>query len=321
MSNHIDTLAGYYKTAGSQLREMVLHPTGRTAKSQAFSQARAAQLLQQIDATTKRLKIDAIDWTGQAMTDAMTAGIKSANAQVRQLDLPSDNPAAKFLATKSLIDERSVEIFARDTAADLTSAAASMGEKSKRILRQTAQLRLSENDINRILAGGVLTGQPEDAIRALRKELERVYEGGLVEAGKLTFEPAYYAKLVAVTKTRQAVCAARHERLQELGLDLARIVGNITNNFCTAYLGMVFSLSGKHPRYPQLPAGVPGWHPFCSKTTTPYIEDLATPADETAASGDPDAKRLLALPPSAAQKAFKDLQLRQQSQARYTKIG
>lgn len=325
----LKVLSGYFNTAGQQLREMVLHPTGRTNKAQEFRQASAAQLITQIDTITKRLKIQSIDWTGKAITDAYATGIANANAQVRKIDLPSDNPAAKFVNTKGLIDEGSVAIFARDTAADLVKAADSMGTKSKRILRQTAQLRLSENDINRILANGVITGQPEDAIRTLRKELERVFNGGLVEVptkggGVMTFEPAYYAKMVAVTKTREAVCQARHDRLQEMGLDLVRIVGRISDNFCTAWLGQVFSISGKSKKYPSLtslPGGGPPFHPNCSKSSAPYIEDLATDTDAKVAAGDQDAQKLIGMTPAQAQKAYRDLQLRQQAEARYTKLG
>ena len=53
---------------------------------------------------------------------------------------------------------------------------------------------------------------------------------------------------------------ARHERLGELGLDLVAFVGRVSDNFCSAFLGQVFSLSGtsnKYPAYASLPGGGP----------------------------------------------------------------
>ena len=39
----LDVLAGYFSSAGQQLREMVLHPTGRTNKAQRSEERRVGE--------------------------------------------------------------------------------------------------------------------------------------------------------------------------------------------------------------------------------------------------------------------------------------
>jgi hypothetical protein len=136
----------------------------------------------------------------------------------------------------------------------------------------------------------------------------------------MNFDVGYYAEMVARTKTREASVDARHERLSELGLDLVAIVGRISKNFCTAFLGQVFSLSGnsdKYPAYSSLPGGGPPFHPNCSKSTRPFVEELASDKQLDQADGLDDADKLLGMDATQAQRAFKDLQIHAQQKDRY----
>jgi hypothetical protein len=136
----------------------------------------------------------------------------------------------------------------------------------------------------------------------------------------MEFGVGHYADMVARTKTRQATVTARHGRLEELGLDLVSIVGRVSQYFCTAFLGQVFSLSGKSEKYPaysELPGGGPPFHPNCSKSTRPFVEELADERQMAAAEPLEDAGTLLGMDVSRAQRAFKDLQLHAQVKDRY----
>jgi hypothetical protein len=125
--------------------------------------------------------------------------------------------------------------------------------------------------------------------------------------------------MVVRTKTREAVVAGRTERFSGLGLDLVAITGRLSDNFCTAFLGQVFSISGKHPKYPplsSLPGGGPPFHPNCSKGVRPYIEDLATPGQQKAAVPSSAVADLIGKTPAEAQRMFRDLQLRAEASGR-----
>jgi hypothetical protein len=322
----VSLMTQYFADASQRLRAIVLNPPGRGQKSQQFAQARAATQIRQVDSILEQLKNRTATWTGKETESAFTKGLKTAELQYAQL--ATRNPQ---LATQqsvrfsdfSVIDQRTVEIFARDTAATLYSSVDSMGQTAKRLLRQTSQLALSESDINQILAGGVIEGQPQATIKALREQFRAVADDGWIEINGRSYKADAYARMVALTRTREATVIARHERLESLGMDLVRIVGRVSDNFCTAYLGQVFSLSGRHPRYPaisELQSGGPPFHPNCSKSTAPYVEELATETQQDVAQGLPDAQKLRGMSTSAAQKAYKDLQLRAQVEPHYGRV-
>jgi len=105
----------------------------------------------------------------------------------------------------------------------------------------------------------------------------------------ITYKTGYYAQVVATTKVREATVKARHARLAGDGIDLVFVTGRISKNFCTAYLDKVFSISGRSKKYPplsSLPNNGPPFHPNCSKSTQPYIADLADDAAQEAAAPD-----------------------------------
>jgi hypothetical protein len=235
-------LGGYFSDAAKRLKRIVLKPPGGNENSQAYRAAIAAQQIQQIDRIALGLKIKASGWVGRNIPAAMSAGVKLAHEQAIEAKVKTKDelPEGSF----SLIDVGTVRKFAADTLADLHRAADSMADRGKSVLRQTQQQGLSEKEINKILAGGVIEGRPRDTYRALEKELKALH-GETVEVNGINFDTRYYAELVARTKTRQATVAARHERLEDLGLDLVMIIGRQSGNFCSAFLGQVFSLSGK----------------------------------------------------------------------------
>lgn len=308
-------LASYFSEAAKRLKPIVLNPPGRTQASQDYRAAFAAQKISQIDRILADLKVRGSGWVGKQIPAAFTAGIRLAHKQAVEAGV---RPRGDLVAGKfTLVDQRTVQQFAVDTIADLHKAADSMGDVAKSTLRRTQQLGLSEAEINQVLAVGVIEGRPRDTIRALRVELEKVH-GETVEINGRNYDTRYYAELVARTKTRQATVNARHERLQALDLDLVMIVGRISNNFCTAFLGQVFSLSGNHPKYPALSSiDGPPFHPNCSKSTRPFVEELATAREEKMAEPDETVSKLFGLNAAEAQRAYKDLQLRQDVQKRY----
>ena len=319
-------LASIFVDAQKRMAAMVLKPTGRTQAAQDFRQARAASQIAQVDQILRQMKLQTASWLSQ---DASL--VKPVHEARQRADRQAEEAGVRVESALSgsfdQVDVRTATVFARQIAEDLAGpdgAADRMADRSKRLLRQTAQVGLDESQINRILAGGVVEGKPVETIRRLRDELRAVHGGTVTITDKngdpREFDVGRYAEMVARTQTRQATVVARHDRLGELGLDLVAIVGRVSQYFCTAFLGQVFSLSGRHPRYPayaSLPGGGPPFHPNCSKSTRPFVEELAEPKQLADAEPLADAKKLLGMDTSRAQRSFKDLQLHAQVKDRY----
>lgn len=340
----IEQLARIYADAAARLGELVLHPKGASESSQAYSLARAASLLVQVDGIRAELRLAAASWLGPNLKKSFAAGVEQANEQLAQMGLALPAKLAQVGAALStadtnaairmsfnLVDRHAVEVLARDTAGDLVKAADAMTGRASSLIRRTAQLGLSEARINQILAGGIISGQPAATIRQLRDELIAVHGKTVPIVDKngdtINFKAADYARLVVRTRTREATEIARHERLQAKGIDLVKIVGRNSGNFCTAFLGMVFSISGKTPGWPALselpghaPYKSPPFHPNCSKSTAPFSAALANPAEMELARGVADAHSLMGMTPAEAQKAYKGLQLKEQQIERYPRL-
>lgn len=317
-----DLLASWYRAAAKQFKTMVLKPVGGTQASKDFRQARAATLLGQVDQVLLSLKRKASGWVGENIPKAYREGKARADVQAKEAGVRVKGSGMSGSFTQH--DQRAVVILASDAMADLTKGAESMADRAKRLLRQTAQIGLAESDINRILAGGVIEGTPVETIRSLREELIKVHGETIKIIDKngdeMNLDAGKYAAMVARTKTREATVAARHERLAELDIDLVAIVGRVSKTFCTAFLGRVFSLSGKSKKYPaydELPSGGAPFHPNCSKSTRPFIEELAEPDQLEQAAMPRDEKKMMGMDAGKAQRAYQDLQLYQQVKKRY----
>jgi hypothetical protein len=344
-----DSLVKLFEAAQDKLKKIVLNPPGGTEASRMYRQAWAAQQIQQIDRMMVELRQGAASWIGANLPIAVRDGVLRAELQAEEAgvawDAATRGQGDKAMASPgplsprplvplsssappsgsfSLIDQGTVAAFATDIFTDLSGAATSMGERAQRLLRATAQNDLSEASINTILAGGVIEGRPAETIRTLREEFRRVAGDEIAvrtkTGGVMNFEVGYYASMVARTRTRQASVHSRHQRLQQLGLNLVSIIGLLSKNFCTAYLGQVYSLDGRSDKYPalsDLPGGGPPFHPNCSKSTRPFIEELASEKQLDMAEGDDDQAKMLNIDPATAQRRFKDLQIEQMVRKNY----
>jgi hypothetical protein len=172
---------------------------------------------------------------------------------------------------------------------DLTIAAEGMGKLASGTLNKLSGLGVTPKEVNDILAGR-LTGAGRGGslgtqYRELRDKLTAV-NGKKVQIPckdgiTREYDTKYYAEMISRTKTRQAIVEAKHQQFAAEGIDLVKIVGRISPHFCTAYLGHIYSISNTSKKYPALdlltvsgvPAPGPPFHPNCSKSSIPYVEN------------------------------------------------
>lgn len=242
---------------------------------------------------------------------AVAAAIAQGEAQLRELGLkPTDRiPGSPIAGPRfGLVDRRAVEVIARDTVAKASSDIAgsmraaldSQGRAAGDLFRRLSQsvIRdgsspLRESATNRAIARGLITGNVREANGLLRDifrdpsatiaESYRKLGNQIIQVGRAEMTVRSYASLVVRTRTREATVAARHERLGASGISLVQITGRTSVNFCTAFIGLVVSLTGeqvsdgvRYPALASLPGGGPPFHPNCTKGTAAYIPDLVS---------------------------------------------
>src|SRR5690625_3197645 len=90
----------------------------------------------------------------------------------------------------------------------------------------------------------------------------------------------FYASTVVETKMAQANVQGHITRYEEADADLVQVQARPgTCEHCAAHDGMVYSLSGNHPKYPKYDNILPR-HPFCKCTILPVIEDFLTESEQ-----------------------------------------
>jgi len=280
-----------YEEQARRLSTIVFQGPGSNNPNQEWTHARASVKYAQIQTEIDRLQRSATDWTSHAMSTSLRVGINNAQSQLVKSGIV--NPKAKVDMSFAVLDRSAVKVVATDAADDFEKAAISMGDNAKTALRRMAATGVTNAEVNKIIAGGIISGKPTEAIRELRETLRKVH-GDFVtitnkNGGQTTFKVGYYAEMVARTKTREAVVTARHETFRNRGIDLVKITGSDSANFCTAFVNKVYSLSGNDPEYPSinvLPGDGPPFHPNCTKSTSPFSRAIASDAQLRAAKPD-----------------------------------
>jgi hypothetical protein len=277
----IEQLARLYEQSAARLKAIVLNPPGSTDASRQFNHARAAGQLAQVNQEIARLKKNAADWIGPSLKKSVDKGIATADEQAASAGLRDSGIKGSF----DLIDRRAIQIIAADTYDDIAKSADSMGRVASRALRRMADNGLTRKQVNDVIARGIIEGKPDQAIKALQADLQKIHGEKVViptrSGGVMTFDTDYYGRMVANSRMREATVKARHERLIDIGADLVKVIGRISKNPCSLLLNHIFSLSGKDKKYPafstvsdgQLPYKL--FHPNCSKSTAPFIEGLS----------------------------------------------
>ena len=106
------------------------------------------------------------------------------------------------------------------------------------------------------------------------KLLDQIGGGDFIIVNGKSYNVKSYAELVARTRMRQSQTEAVKELCEAFDNDLVQIDrhDNPCEEICAEYQGKVFSISGNHPTYPELPDGGPPWHPRCECSCSPTSE-------------------------------------------------
>lgn len=285
------------REASARARKIMLNPPGKTAKAQAFASSGAAQLLagfnRELDVIKGRLVKVAAAKVAGAYKDGLAAGDKLA----RDAGVAVDGSPLRGGFT--VVDARRAQVLAQQTVGDLAKAVDSMRETTGVVVRQIQAAGLDKAAVNRLLAGGTLSGQPQQTMREIKKLVRSAAgEGKLIHAGGRSFQPDDYAEMVFQTKLAETTNVATVQRLQARGLYYVKIIGSNSANFCTDYVGRAFYTGpgidplGLFPHVRDLQRGGPPFHPRCTKRYVAFVPRLATPEQIEGAKTPLEPKRL-----------------------------
>lgn len=304
----------HLRAAASRARQLILKPPGKTDTARSWHASRAAARLKGINAELDAIKGKLADVAGKKIQGAYRDGVKAAEQQAREAGVQSEGSA--FKGGFSVVDRRRTQVLVKQTVGDFSKAVDSIKATTGKIVRQTQALNLDSADVNRLLAGGALDGDPKGTLRELKKLIKAAaIDGRIVTVNRSTgvamdFEPGYYAELVYQTKMAETTNIATVTRLQAKKIYHVKILGSNSRNFCTAFVGRVFYTgegTDPHgfPHISRLPRGGAPFHPRCTKRYTAFVVALQTPEAIEDARLRLHERVLLDKEPGEAQKAFK----------------
>lgn len=211
-------------------------------------------------------------------------------ADARAIRLLASQGKQDLVTAFSLVNERAVRYIVEGTSGELGGAVEGLRQRADTFFRQTRLEATLNRTIQEKLAEQTAQGLARPTItRALSAELRQTFEDGVVEIRSVTgklfhYDVDYYAGLVAQNGRAAAVTAATIQRTAINGVDLVIVSNNfsIVQDFCDAYRGRVYSISGTHPLAPPLIALPNGGTPFhinCRHGLQGYVEEFYSEQD------------------------------------------
>lgn len=257
-------------------------------RGQAFRQARAAQLLKQLDQQLQQFGKSVAPKVEGAVMTAYTTGLQQGTKQLKEAGIPTKGPVAGSFA---LIASDASRVLAHDIVVASKRAMTGLRDDAGRVIKQMAasQAKL-DPEVSKIIAKGLISGDPRQAIRETRElfrtdpaESYRKLSNRIITVGNANLSVRHYADILVRTRTREAAVAGRHDRLRRADVQLVMITGKVSTNFCTRYLGLVCKIDpraeGPWPTLSSMVNGGPPFHPQCSKGTRPFVERLVSDED------------------------------------------
>jgi len=275
LRDRIRELERVYSGIGKQLKEELLKIGAGN-----YQELEAMKVKEKAEKLIKRLNREAIRWANGSITEAYK---ESYIISKTRLELLGISQTLNFDRKKH---RRTVEDIRGKTIDDLLKANLSIKQNVDTYLylmrtasqgvMQIQEFGLDDEEaIEGIIAAAIKEGKrPGYAINLIRAYFQgKIGDGQLIKAGSRTYDLKYYSRMVARTRMRKVQTEAVKNTCEQYGNDLVQVSDHSTEcEICEPYEGEVFSLSGRHPEYPQLDESPP-WHPNCMHNILPTSEE------------------------------------------------
>lgn len=233
-----------------------------------FKRFRQAELLTQIKAARAALLMASKDFTDAAIPPSYGRGTDIAAKFMQKMGVDFSINMGNKLHTSA------IQVMADQMMMDLVGGVNAQAQFSESYIRRTQQLLLTERELNTQIVTGLVEGSTrrevsDSILDAMR---ERLTEGQMMEIKGKKYQPDYYARLVARTRTREAVTQGSINAGVEAGIDLFQVsVHERCCDQCLPFQGRVFSYSGNDPDFPKLESKPP-YHPHCRHVLVPMLK-------------------------------------------------
>ena len=233
-----------------------------------FKEARVKSLLKQVRGIVEKLDVASAQYAANSIPKAYKAGQKIAGTSLLDIGVKSVPDWSARIHTAA------VDVIAQQMALDALEKNGTVYNNIARALQRTKQTVLTEEQINRQIAQGVIQGETRriTSKRISDQLVQELGEGKLLTAGSKQFAPEDYAELLARTRTREAVTNGIINSAQQVGIDLFQV--SVHDNpcpVCQAFQGRVYSISGENEHFPKLERKPP-FHPRCKHVMVPVTE-------------------------------------------------
>jgi hypothetical protein len=275
----LNALANLYAGAAETIKRRAEQRLLRDATRLTVEASRQRALLIEVELVLQELDVEAARLISEMIPPAYRQGVKGTTEGLRKIGF---SPTPVAFNTKFHGD--ALQLLMLDMQDTLLEATVGMRKSVRLALRRT-QLRANlDRAVTKNIAEGVIS---RSTTRQLSRDIARTilddFGNKPLTINGRQYDIKKYAKLVARTKTREAVTAGTINRMVEMGEDLVMVTAHGSKDGCGFYEGRVYSVSGGSGKYPsisELPNGGPPFHPNCRHNLSPFIEPLATGAEK-----------------------------------------
>lgn len=235
------------------------------------------RIMQSVQFILRGLEADTERWISQNVSAFFREADAAAVSTLRRAGL------GEFLASQ--IDETALEALAQGIRGPLEKARQSIEFQATKVLRSTSLARefpalalQAQRKIPLNLSAGEAALETERRITSLLREQFQTKAVSILgsDGRRYRFGFDFYSAMVAQNTRAQAGSTAAILRARQAGHDLVRISANksLHGDWCDAYRGRVYSLSGEHRVYPWvglIPNAGPPFHPWCRHSMNIFI--------------------------------------------------
>ena len=236
----------------------------------------------QVDAIITALNAEIESLAGGIVPLAYQEGISLTRIALENqgMDLPDG------LNMGNKLHANAIQAVSDQMAMDLLEANGTLSGHANRILKQVKAAKLDESTVNTAISQGLVEGQTlKQTSKRLQGDIQKaIGEGAKVKVhckdGKTRhYDPAYYAEMVAQTRTREASTEGNINGALEFGIKLFQVsIHEGACDYCVPRQGKVYSIEANDEGWPILDEKPP-FHPWCEHVLTAFVEEAKDTAE------------------------------------------